>query len=292
MHFKEIIQSAYPALKINKFDKMGEGDTYIAFLVNGQYLFKLPKEIDGSTILKKEVQLMESLAEIFSISIPKFVFVSPVFQFGAYEILPGITLAAYLKKNELSSFQVEQINDFLEKLHSYHLPEHLSDILPLMNYFEEYNEDYEFLKNSTTAFFSKTQKRIILDKYVLYLSDKSNFEYKPALLHNDFSFNHILCNRGTGKITGVIDFGDAAIGDAAFDYIYLYELQPYDFFKKIWSPCKEGKDQLIKRIHFYSFANTVQMLIGYIRENNFQMIKMGRNNINKWFKVHEKSVDY
>ena len=292
MHFKDIINNTFPELKIDKIQKIGEGDTYVAFLVNGHYLFKQAKANEGRQQLKKEVLLMESLSGAFSISIPKFVFVSPDYHFGAYEILPGISFTEYLEGNKFTISHAEQINMFLTTLHSTTLAPDQFDLLPTMNYFEEYKEDYEFLKSNLTNLFSKSQKKIILEKYESYLSCKNNFEIKPVLLHNDFSFNHIICDRTSGKITGVIDFGDAAIGDAAYDFFFLYELPENIFKEQVCSLYQECNTQFIKRIEFYSFANVMQILIGCQKENNNQLINQEIKKVHDWFKLHLQSVDY
>lgn len=44
-----------------------------------------------------------------------------------------------------------------------------------------------------------------------------------ALLHCDIAPGHILYDEATGALTGVIDFGDLALGPPARDFIFLYE---------------------------------------------------------------------
>ena len=290
--FKNLVSVAFPGLKIEKIKKIGEGDTYVAFLVNGHYLFKQAKADEGRQQLKKEVLLMESLAGSFSISIPRFVLVSPDYHFGAYAILPGISFTEYLESNEFNTAHGEQIINFLKTLHTTDLRNVHDCVLPVINYFEEYKEDCEFLKNTSISFFSKKQKEIILEKYESYLSCKRNFEFKPVLLHNDFSFNHIICNRNSGKITGVIDFGDAAIGDAAYDFFFLYELPESVFKEQVCNLYQDCNAQFIERIKFYSFANVMQILIGCQKENNNKIINQEIKKVFDWFKTHLQSVDF
>lgn len=44
-----------------------------------------------------------------------------------------------------------------------------------------------------------------------------------ALLRCDIAPGHLLYNASTGHLTGVIDFGDIAMGPPARDFIYIYE---------------------------------------------------------------------
>ena len=44
-----------------------------------------------------------------------------------------------------------------------------------------------------------------------------------VLLHCDIAPGHLLVDPLSGRLTGIIDFGDAAIGEAARDFIFIYE---------------------------------------------------------------------
>jgi aminoglycoside 2''-phosphotransferase len=46
---------------------------------------------------------------------------------------------------------------------------------------------------------------------------------REVLVHADLAPGHVLYDPGAGRLTGIIDFGDLSIGDAARDFIYLYE---------------------------------------------------------------------
>ncbi|MEM7587112.1 MAG: aminoglycoside phosphotransferase family protein [Acidobacteriota bacterium] len=48
-------------------------------------------------------------------------------------------------------------------------------------------------------------------------------ETPDALLHGDIAPGHLLCDPASGRLSGVIDFGDLVIGEPARDFIYLYE---------------------------------------------------------------------
>lgn len=290
--FKDLVNLSFPGLKIDKIKKIGEGDTYVVFLINDHYLFKKVKVEEGRQQLKKEVLLMEILAGSFTISIPQFVFVEKNYMFGAYEILPGQSLSEYLERNKFTKTHAAQSISFLATLHAERSKIVKDCILPVMNYFDEYSQDYEYLKEIPTTFLSKKQKEIILEKFAAYLSCKKNFEYTPALIHNDFSFNHIICDPHSGNITGVIDFGDAAVGDVAYDFIFLYELPESIFMKQVCNIYPGCNPEFIERIHFYSFANVMQILIGCFKEKNNKLIKEQIKNIQNWFRIHSQHVDY
>jgi aminoglycoside phosphotransferase (APT) family kinase protein len=46
--------------------------------------------------------------------------------------------------------------------------------------------------------------------------------WTPVFSHNDLGIEHVLVDPGAGMVTGVIDWGDAAIVDPAIDFGLLY----------------------------------------------------------------------
>jgi aminoglycoside phosphotransferase (APT) family kinase protein len=43
----------------------------------------------------------------------------------------------------------------------------------------------------------------------------------PRFIHNDFSSEHIIISLTTGRLSGIIDWSGAALGDAAQDFAYI-----------------------------------------------------------------------
>jgi aminoglycoside 2''-phosphotransferase len=54
-----------------------------------------------------------------------------------------------------------------------------------------------------------------------FLDDVSNFKYEPVLKHGDFGPSNILFDREKQRVTGIIDFGSAGMGDPAYDFAGL-----------------------------------------------------------------------
>ena len=65
--------------------------------------------------------------------------------------------------------------------------------------------------------------------------------FQNTIIHADFTHHHILFNKHNKSISGVIDFGDAQIGDPAFDFAGLY----YDFGDEFTTSVYEQYSTLI-----------------------------------------------
>jgi aminoglycoside 2''-phosphotransferase len=47
--------------------------------------------------------------------------------------------------------------------------------------------------------------------------DEREFDYRPVLIHGDLGPYHILFDRASRRVSGIIDFGTAGLGDPATD---------------------------------------------------------------------------
>ena len=54
-----------------------------------------------------------------------------------------------------------------------------------------------------------------------FLQREENFRFSPVLVHRDLGCEHILCRPESWTVTGVIDWGDATMGDPAIDFTGL-----------------------------------------------------------------------
>jgi aminoglycoside phosphotransferase (APT) family kinase protein len=58
-----------------------------------------------------------------------------------------------------------------------------------------------------------------VEQFVL-VADAAALAFEPALIHADLGPEHLLCD-DSGRLVGVIDWGDVAVGDPALDYAWL-----------------------------------------------------------------------
>ncbi|WP_374686883.1 phosphotransferase family protein [Promineifilum sp.] len=65
------------------------------------------------------------------------------------------------------------------------------------------------------------QHAYIEDLFAPLLDGRLSMDYEPALIHNDLAPYHLLLDPTTGRLSGVLDFGEAGWGDPAGDYALL-----------------------------------------------------------------------
>jgi aminoglycoside 2''-phosphotransferase len=76
--------------------------------------------------------------------------------------------------------------------------------------------------------------------YEAYLNDTHSFNFEPVLVHSDLAVNTLM-DRATGRLCGLIDFGDAAVSDPALDYWFpLYGLAHVGVEEQVEACLKEA----------------------------------------------------
>ncbi|KAJ5477701.1 hypothetical protein N7530_003210 [Penicillium desertorum] len=73
-------------------------------------------------------------------------------------------------------------------------------------------------------------------------------EYRPALVHNDIKGEHILICPQSGRITGILDWADAGIGNAAVDIAGLVLTVGNNLAKEIAREVGYGENQILQGV--------------------------------------------
>jgi aminoglycoside phosphotransferase (APT) family kinase protein len=65
--------------------------------------------------------------------------------------------------------------------------------------------------------------------------DWDDYTGTPSFIHLDFRGNNLLVDPESGRLTGVIDWGNAAIGDPALDFMWLVVWRGWSFMEAVLS---------------------------------------------------------
>ena len=108
------------------------------------------------------------------------------------------------------------------------------------------------------------------------LSDPRTFDYTPCLINGDIAPYHLLYDRAAGRLTGVIDWGMAGIGDPAADLGWLLQLYGGAFVRRLWRVYPQAR-ALLPRARFYTQALELEWLMRGLA---------GAGQRNFWFAAH------
>lgn len=233
--YKAALAEKFPTLEVNSIVYLSEGWESVVYLVNGSYVFRFPKREITGNCLKLEINLLPKLLGRSNLALPNFEYISTEpgahfpYPFVGYKMLPGEPLRK-LAANE-NWWQASVLN-FLNTLHSFPVEEARQLGAGYTNWIAKNSGEnapeptswrqglsdfYEFIRQKAFPLLTNPAKVTIGQHFEDFLGDERNFEYKPVLIHGDFSKEHILLDAAQQKVTGIIDFGDMAIGDPLVD---------------------------------------------------------------------------
>lgn len=287
------IHHHFPGLNILSIQKIGEGDNSVAFVINDEYIFRFPKREEVKNQLEKEIKVLPKIRQHLSLAIPEFKFISPTLSFAGHTKIAGIPLSHKRYYSLEKKYQVSiqhSLADFLKQLHHISLLELQNCGLEVMDLKEEYANDLFNAKQFIYPNISESKQNIISHLFNAYLNDPTHFNYKPALIHNDLSKDHILFDPSTGHLSGIIDFGDVAIGDPDYDFMYLPDEFGNHFLHEILNNNQSYQKKIMSKLLFFTLGNRVQILLKAIEDNNAADIKNGYNELNTWFKKQDNEA--
>lgn len=288
----KIIQSLCPDLAINSIELLGEGDFCRAFLVNRNLVFRFAKHEAAWQSLKRENCLLPKIAKKISLKIPQPLHSNfaenPQDSFVSYEFLPGeaLTKEKYLNLDEKKRSKCAAATaKFLNEFHSIDPKISTKCGIPQIDHAAKYALLLSRLQNDLRARFEKKDFDFAVKQIENYLASNDSKSFRKVLLHGDLSPDHVLFDGA--NVTAIIDFGDMIIGDAAWDFLWIYEDYGTDFFVRALSNYDaKNKKKLISRVLQFSNLEAVSWLADCL-ENGEEELDEALNNLRE----HQKSQD-
>ena len=233
-----------------------QGWDSIVLDIGGEYIFRFPRRPDVKLQMEKEACLLPKLAQALPVPIPQFEFVwledpDPTACFVGYRKLPGQPLTP---KAMTTSQITRQLAGFLSKLHRFssqpgacNLPAGTSQ-----GWRQSYQKFFDWIRSEVFPLLAEGARLAATDLWQGFLNQEENFHFQPVLIHADLVWEHILFDPGRGCLTGVIDWGEAVIGDPALDFAGLFDIAGRDATEQVLCEYDGPVDQTFwQRIHFY-----------------------------------------
>jgi aminoglycoside 2''-phosphotransferase len=265
IHF---VRRTVPKLPIDTSEvKMNGWDNDI-LIINKQQVFRFPKTDQIIDQIKNECELLEQLAwKKPTLHIPRYkvIYEGDRFRAVTYPFLSGESLNEHsfdLRKNPENA---QLLGDFLTKLHQ------IKDSpLPSIHTFRYWQSLFESLRKKVFMALRDEERQAIEEVFTHFLNGYAALSYKKVPIHGDLSASNILFDRVGNRLSGVIDFTDAQMGDPAFDFAGIYWNYGPEYTKQVLSyyHSKESSDELFERVStFYGLQPVFHELLHSIEKN-------------------------
>lgn len=254
------IHQIMPDLDIESLVINHEGLVNDILIVNKAWVFRFAKGAYGRELLNLEYQLMRLIGPNVSLSVP-----APKIYNNGVIVYPYLTGESFYR-NTWSQFGEEQqqkladqFGKFLNELHNIQI-DNLGWEIPLT------------LAPVSQETWSDIYERILIKVYPLLLPHQINwaedlfepvmnrahfFDFEPAIIHGDLAPYHILYLPEENRLSSVIDFGVAGLGDPATDFGSLIINYGERLVKKM-ANTYDGFSTIIERARFYAQAVELQ----------------------------------
>lgn len=278
--FLILIHRYYPEYRIKQHEVIQSGWDNIVLKVNGTHIFRFTRRQNVVKQFSKELTILPILLQHLELSVPQPEFIQTgdtMPHFMGYRMIPGEPLYPDIVRRNTQQ-AVSVISQFLLELQSIPI-EKLRTTIPFTSA-EMWRDDYTLLhiqvKEKVYPLINSETQSTISDTFNEFLVEKQNFMFQPVVVHRDLSNEHIL--QVSEKITGVIDWGDACLGDPAFDYTGLLYDYGSRFIEKLLS-LTGHPESFINRVDFYVKMIPLHNMLYWLEMNNQKQIKKGLDSI-------------
>lgn len=257
----ERIRVMMPELKIETFEHNQEGLINDILIVNRELVFRFPKTERYADFLEIEMNVLDLLRPNLGVDVP-----TPIHRERGCVAYPFLDRQPLLREVILGMDEMtqttlaEQLGKFLFGLHTTDISdvgwEIPSTLAPVTR--ERWLDLRQRITEKVYPLMLKHQVQWAERLFGSVLEVQPDpFDYPPALIHGDLAPYHILFDHREGRISGVLDFGVAGVGDAASDIGSLITTYGETFVEKMKKTYPTLDDHL-QRARFYSQSIELQ----------------------------------
>lgn len=230
---RRLIADQFPELAGEAIEPYGHGWDNVAFLVGGQWVFRFPQRELARETMEGELACLLALPAGLPLAIPRPRFVGRPgrgypWPFSGYRELPGQPLCSRLPSRSQPSVLAAPLARFLRALHGLEVTTPMRSTL---HGDRLHRSDLQLRIDTVRSRLAEIaalppgiQASDVLER-IQDLASTPPWGQAPVVVHGDLYGRHVLVNEG-GQPTGVIDWGDAHLGDPALDLSAAYTLFP------------------------------------------------------------------
>ena len=225
----ELIGAHFPDLAGAEVELLAAGWDNTVFRVGQQWAFRFPRRAAALTGVEREAAVLPRLAPLLPLAVPVPLLAAPPgpsfpWPFYGARLLPGEELATSGLAPAARARAAAGLGRFLSALHASAVADVAGDGLPVDPFSR--GDPAERLTWSLPWFESLARSGVWApDAQVESLYDEARQlpppSGRPVLVHGDLHLRHLLVD-GTGRATGVIDWGDICLADPAVDVSLAY----------------------------------------------------------------------
>ena len=208
-------------LDVSSFEPLGEGWAYDTYLADDEWVFQFPRLPNEDVTLRKQIALLPDLAAEVSSRVPVPTHVSDEPPCMGYRKIDGVPFPEVGEEG----IWPERLGRFLYDVHMTP-PEFVGmRARTAEDVREEVRAQLAEWRARVMPLLDADERRRAIDLFEAYADDDTLWRLATCLTHGDLGPEHILVTP-LGDLAGVIDWGDASVGDPVRDFAWLLRAAP------------------------------------------------------------------
>ena len=269
------IQECFPSLVITSLSANRDGLVNDILVVNRELVFRFPKDERAREALAREARLLDLVRSRVELPVPSFEYQET--DFVMYRLIPGQALHRedlLRLEDRMQDRLAGQMAAFLQQLHSIPVESIGQNAIPA-SYAVRSREDwvqlYTDVRNELFPLLMTHAKEWIADHFAPLLDGSLQLEHEPLLIHGDLGPYHILFDRTGPRISGVIDFGTAGLGDPTDDFANLIHGLGESFLRRM-IPFYPQIQSSLDRARFHAGTLELQWALNGLRSGDLSWL--------------------
>jgi len=218
---RAFVVARFPGLgEVESFEPFGDGWDMSTYLVNGAWIARFPRLPGTDAVLRREAVLLDGLQGELSGALPAPSFVSDDPPCLVYRRIDGRAADP-----AAPGIWPERLGRFLYDLHL--VPPEFAGLRATTpaSWRDAYRDELADLGRRVIPLLEPDQGESARRMFAAFLDDDRAFRFATGVVHRDLGPEHVLLT-SDGDLAGVIDWGDAGVGDPAIDFAWLLHRAP------------------------------------------------------------------
>ncbi|MGV3525405.1 MAG: phosphotransferase family protein [Candidatus Sericytochromatia bacterium] len=203
---------------------LGAGDFCLAYL-QGNTVLRVARHAEAAAALQRECLVLSAIADHLPLPVPRLRYHAPADgpAFTSHTLIEGAELTPenWAALGPLEQEQIAaELAGFMRALHAQPADMGRAAGVPVLNA-AAWAAELRQASDGLAPLLPPQAWRQLMTLLGHWAA--AGEAVAPVLLHRDLAPGHLLYAPETGHLTGVIDFGDLALGEPARDWVYLYD---------------------------------------------------------------------
>jgi aminoglycoside phosphotransferase (APT) family kinase protein len=235
-----LIKSSMPAIESRGVTLVGSGWEFDAYVTTDGWVVRFPRRAEGANLFERDQRVTEIVAGFLTgdVSVPRIEIVAEPtrgfpYPFAAHRLIAGVPVDEI--RAEFVPLLARQIAAALGGIHS--VPERAARAAGVESAEGNEASSNEWIRSNLTILsqirdIDPTVARAVTWAGQTRIPD-AFFKGPLRFIHQDLSPDHLLADPDTGRLTGIIDWTDAMLGDAARDFVFLVAWRGWSFAEEV-----------------------------------------------------------